>query len=145
MLLFDILEECLDLLILRCNLVSILGVLEGALQLGFIGAFRHGEHSLCHPVIGLCIFGLVLEDFLTLLHHIVILLQVELAKREVSSACNLNVLCSLVVFEVKIAPEDTDCRLILLAGFFKVLVFEKLVSFLFKALSFVNVLLLFVR
>ena len=104
--------------------MCLLGILECALKLRSVATLRQSKHCLGHPIACLSILGIRLKDFRALLHNIVILLQVELAQREISSESNFDIFGDLLAVQFQVASEHTDGSLIFLACILQFIFFE---------------------
>lgn len=83
-------------------LTSNLCILEGQFKLRHTLSIGESEGGLTHPVVALDVGGVVLEDTLTLVYHLIVIFLVQLAHRQVGTAGHLSVLALLSPGQVQI-------------------------------------------
>ena len=73
------------------------GVLERRLNLREGFAIVQCKDSLAHPETRLDVLGVVVEDPFALVHHLIELIQIKAAHRQIAAACHLGFLACLTL------------------------------------------------
>ena len=142
MLCLDLVKVFLDLSVGWLSIFGNDGVFHGLTKLCDTLTLRKLEAGLTHAIGSFRVLRIVVKDTLALIDNLIVVLDVQLAESEVTTATHFSLLAFFCVCEVLIQSDCVNSLEVLLAGLVILLLLKECVCSLFDRLGFVVVSLL---